>query len=443
MTLFSRATPSKVPVVIIINSVWTVKTKKAQIMRRRRPNQLSIKPAKAYILGKAGVGKSALIVRFMTRRFIGEYARAIEGTYKYHIETENEEVELEIADTAGENTAEKLSLISRRGDIFIILYSITDRSSFEEAKRIARFVKDSTADSVAIAIVANKCDLEHFRRVKYEEGESLSMELNCAFHEVTTSEDNKQAREVVQKSVSSFIRSREKMKDSGNLKVPSFVKRTPSFEKSEKKKRLGRFSQDSSKTLSRPFEFHTRMRRIEEGDGEDYKVNNNNNNNNRISNAFDSKNNDRVNKKDALSSEAINRTQGPFNVEKVKSATSKKLHSPTEKTGDYFNDDKPKIPFTVHKVKGSSAGELKRPLPVDKLRSRSSYNWTENSVSEEKPKQSSKGPFSLDRLRSQSTEKLRPSSSSDRPKSSTSSFTRMKDGLMGRTKALRRKPIYL
>lgn len=415
-------------------------------MRRRRPNQLSIKPAKAYILGKAGVGKSALIVRFMTRRFIGEYARAIEGTYKYQIETENEEVELEIADTAGENTAEKLSLISRRGDIFIILYSITDRSSFEEAKRIARFVKDSTADSVAIAIVANKCDLEHFRRVKYEEGESLSMELNCAFHEVTTSEDNKQAREVVQKSVSSFIRSREKMKDSGNLKVPSFVKRTPSFEKSEKKKRLGRFSQDSSKTLSRPFEFHTRMRRIEEGDGEDYKVNNNtnnNNNNNRISNAFDSKNNDRVNKKDALSSEAINRTQGPFNVEKVKSATSKKLHSPTEKTGDYFNDDKPKIPFTVHKVKGSSAGELKRPLPVDKLRSRSSYNWTENSVSEEKLKQSSKGPFSLDRLRSQSTEKLRPSSSSDRPKSSTSSFTRMKDGLMGRTKALRRKPIYL
>lgn len=431
------------PVVIIINSVWTVKTKKAQIMRRRRPNQLSIKPAKAYILGKAGVGKSALIVRFMTRRFIGEYARAIEGTYKYQIETENEEVELEIADTAGENTAEKLSLISRRGDIFIILYSITDRSSFEEAKRIARFVKDSTADSVAIAIVANKCDLEHFRRVKYEEGESLSMELNCAFHEVTTSEDNKQAREVVQKSVSSFIRSREKMKDSGNLKVPSFVKRTPSFEKSEKKKRLGRFSQDSSKALSRPFEFHTRMRRIEEGDGEDYKVNNNNNNNNRISNAFDSKNNDRVNKKDALSSEAKNRTQGPFNVEKVKSATSKKLHSPTEKTGDYFNDDKPKIPFTVHKVKGSSAGELKRPLPVDKLRSRSSYNWTENSVSEEKPKQSSKGPFSLDRLRSQSTEKLRPSSSSDRPKSSTSSFTRMKDGLMGRTKALRRKPIYL
>jgi len=38
----------------------------------------------------------------MTRRFIGEYARALEGTYRSHVEMENEEVELEIADTAGE-----------------------------------------------------------------------------------------------------------------------------------------------------------------------------------------------------------------------------------------------------------------------------------------------------------------------------------------------------
>lgn len=353
-----------------------------------------------------------------------------------------------------QNTAEKLSLICRQGDIFLILYSITDRSSFEEAKRIARFIKDSpNGDSVAIVIVANKCDLEHFRRVNYEEGKSLSIELNCAFHEVTTSEDNKQAREVVQSSVSSYIRHREKMKESGNLKVPSFVKRTPSFEKTEKKKRLGRFSQDSSKTPSRPFEIHTRMRRIEEGDGYDYKANNNNNNNNnRISDAVDGKHSESVNNKDALSlsrsvnGEAKNRTRGPFNVEKVKSASSRdkqKLHSPTEKTADHSNEDKPKIPFTVHKVKGSSASEWMRPLPVDKLRTPPSNNWTEHSVSEEKPKHSSKGPFSLDRLRSQSTEKLRASSSNDRPKSSTSSFTRMKDGLMGRTKALRRKPIYL
>ena len=337
-----------------------------------------------------------------------------------------------------QNTAEKLSLICRQGDIFFILYSITDRSSFEEAKRIGRFIKDSpNGDSVAMVIVANKCDLEHFRRVKFEEGSNLSTELNCAFHEVTTSEDSKQVREVVQNSVSSYLRHREKMKESGNLKVPSIAKRTPSFEKSEKKKRSSRNAQDSSKSPSRPFEIHPRMRQKEEGDGYDDKANNNNNNKS-VSEVYGS-----VNSKDLLaSSKRVN----PFNVEKVKSASSRdrqKLPSPTGKAADSSNDDKPKLPFTVHKVKGSSASaEWMRPLTVDKLRTSTSNYWAEQSVvSEEKPKHT-KGPFSLDRLRSQSTEKLRTPSSSDRQKS-TSSFTRMKDGLIGRTKALRRKPIYL
>lgn len=350
-----------------------------------------------------------------------------------------------------QNTAEKLSLICRQGDIFFILYSITDRASFEEAKRIGRFIKDSSnGDSVAMVIVANKCDLEHFRRVKFEEGNDLSTELNCAFHEVTTSEDNKQVREVVQSSVSSYLRHREKMKESGNLKVPSFVKRTPSFEKSDKKKRSSRNSQESSKTPSRPFEIHPRTRRKEEGDGS-YDKANNNNNNSRVSYVY-RKQNENSNDTSASSKRvngdvSKNRTHGPFNVEKVKSASQSrdrhKLPSPTGKAAESSNDEKPKIPFTVHKVKGSSASEWMRPLPVDKLRAPSSRYSTEHSASEEKPKHSSKGPFSLDRLRSQSTEKLRASSSNDRSTKSTSSFTRMKDGLIGRTKALRRKPIYL
>lgn len=344
-----------------------------------------------------------------------------------------------------QNTAEKLSLICRQGDIFFILYSITDRASFEEAKRIGRFIKDSPyGDSVAIVIVANKCDLEHFRRVKFEEGSDLSTELNCAFHEITTSEDNKQVREVVQSSVSSYLHHREKVKESEKLKVPSSVKRTPSFDKSDKKKRSIRNSQGSSKTPARPFEIHPRTRRKEEGDGSDDKANNNNNN--RVS-EVDGKHNENYNhmlssSKRVNGEASKNRTHGPFNVEKVKNASQsrdrQKLPSPTGKVADSSNDDKPKIPFTVHKVKGSSASEWMRPLPVDKLRTSTSNHLTEHSVPEEKPKHSSKGPFSLDRLRSQSTEKLRAASSDDR-----STFTRMKDGLIGRTKALRRKPIYL
>lgn len=409
-------------------------------MRRRRTAQLNIiKQPKVYILGKDGVGKSALLVRFITRRFIGEYAR-LEDCYSVQVEMENEDVELQIADTAGENTAEKLSLICRQGEMFFILYSITDRSSFEEAKRIGRFIKDSPqGDTVAMVIVANKCDLEHFRRVTKKEGSDLSAELNCEFHEVSTSEDCKKVREVVQNSLSNFIRQREKLKETGSLKVPSFVKRTPSFEK--KPKRSARNSQDNSKPVIRPFEIHPRMRLKEQGDGLDDKANNNS-----VSDVISRRNDNDKRSKDTLSSSKLFNTESsknrPFNVEKVKTASQsrdrQKLPSPSGK-----EEEKPKIPFTVHKVKGSSASEWMRPLPVDKLRAPTTHYWirTEQSVSEEKPK-TSKGPFSLDRLRSQSTEKLRASSSSERQRS-TSSFTRMKDGLIGRTKALRRKPIYL
>ena len=323
--------------------------------------------------------------------------------------------------------------------MFFILYSITDRSSFEEAKRIGRFIKDSPqGDTVAMVIVANKCDLEHFRRVTYEEGNDLSTELNCEFHEVSTSEDCKQVREVVQSSLLNFIRHREKLKETGSLKVPSNVKRTPSF---ERKKRPGRNSQDSFKSTIRPFEIRPRMRLKEEGDGYDDKANNNN------VYGVDGKQNENRNKESVALSKAINCESSknrPFHVEKVKNASQsrdrQKFPSSNVKASDASNEEKPKIPFTVHKVKGSSASEWMRPLPVDKLTNPTNY-WirTEQSVSEEKPK---KGPFSLDRLRSQSTEKLRPPSSNERSRS-TSSFSRMKDGLIGRTKALRRKPIYL
>lgn len=71
------------------------------------------------------------------------------------------------------------------------MYFIIDCFSFEEVKCIVCFIKDSIVDFVVIVIVVNKCDFEYFWWVKYEEGKSLLMELNCVFYEVIILEDNK------------------------------------------------------------------------------------------------------------------------------------------------------------------------------------------------------------------------------------------------------------
>lgn len=45
---------------------------------------------------------SALVVRFITKRFIGEYDPTLEKTYMFHTVMENEMIYFEILDTAGQ-----------------------------------------------------------------------------------------------------------------------------------------------------------------------------------------------------------------------------------------------------------------------------------------------------------------------------------------------------
>ena len=74
----------------------------------------------------------------------------------------------------------------RTGEGFLLVYSITDRQSFEEImtfqQQILR-VKDK--DYFPIILVGNKCDLEGERAVSKEEGQALARQFNCKFIETS------------------------------------------------------------------------------------------------------------------------------------------------------------------------------------------------------------------------------------------------------------------
>lgn len=90
-----------------------------------------------------------------------------------------------------QNTYSKLERCSAQGDVFFILYSVTDRSSFEEASRIGKFVKDRRNSCTSlITLVGTKRDLEHFRKVDETEGRKLASELDNAFYEISASSSN-------------------------------------------------------------------------------------------------------------------------------------------------------------------------------------------------------------------------------------------------------------
>lgn len=167
------------------------------------------KPLKVMVLGQSGVGKSALVVRFITKRFIGEYDPTLEKTYSYSTVIDNEMVYFEILDTAGQpHEAECLTLEPniRWAEAFILMYSVTDKCSFDECNRLKflinynkrrrRLVTNSTKEAlseVPVVLVGNKADQSGDRMVSLEDGQRRSREIGCVcFHEISVRESIEQ-----------------------------------------------------------------------------------------------------------------------------------------------------------------------------------------------------------------------------------------------------------
>ncbi|KAM4601641.1 ras-related and estrogen-regulated growth inhibitor [Polymixia lowei] len=146
-------------------------------------------PVKLLVLGTQNTGKTALCVRFLTRRFIGEYDHKKEMTYRCHRMVDQEPVDLEILDTTSKSSLSSLESYIRWADGFLLLYSITQRLSFLDVAQVKRFI-DHTKQSLVVptVLVANKADMEIGREVTTEEGQKLAKELRCGFKELSVAE---------------------------------------------------------------------------------------------------------------------------------------------------------------------------------------------------------------------------------------------------------------
>ncbi|XP_032869415.1 ras-related and estrogen-regulated growth inhibitor-like [Amblyraja radiata] len=161
----------------------------------KRAQQLAAcRTVRVAVLGQAAVGKTAITVRFITKRFIGEYDPTLETIYRHTFSVDGECVQFEILDTAGQE--EDAMLIEEKikwAEGFIIAYSVTDRCSFDEVLRL-RFlishihsnVKRCHSDTPPpVVIVANKKDLQYDRMVTTDEGSNIGQALKCPFFEVS------------------------------------------------------------------------------------------------------------------------------------------------------------------------------------------------------------------------------------------------------------------
>ncbi|MCH0629797.1 GTP-binding protein [Kocuria palustris] len=144
-----------------------------------------LKEYKLVVVGGGGVGKSALTIQLIQSHFVDEYDPTIEDSYRKQCTIDDEQVLLDVLDTAGQEEYSAMrEQYMRTGEGFLLVYSINLRNSLEELtafyEQILR-VKD--LDSVPVLVVGNKCDLEIERQVLFEEGQALANQFGCKFLE--------------------------------------------------------------------------------------------------------------------------------------------------------------------------------------------------------------------------------------------------------------------
>ncbi|KAK3202962.1 hypothetical protein GRF29_154g1322020, partial [Pseudopithomyces chartarum] len=142
---------------------------------------------KLVVVGGGGVGKSCLTIQLIQSHFVDEYDPTIEDSYRKQCVIDDEVALLDVLDTAGQEEYSAMrEQYMRTGEGFLLVYSITDRQSFEEImtfqQQILR-VKDK--DYFPMIVVGNKCDLDGERQVSTQEGQNLARQFGCKFIETS------------------------------------------------------------------------------------------------------------------------------------------------------------------------------------------------------------------------------------------------------------------
>ncbi|KAF4083026.1 hypothetical protein AMELA_G00135220 [Ameiurus melas] len=189
-------------------SIMFGKARTCNIVPEHEPAECNI-----VVLGAMGSGKSALTVKFLTKRFISEYDPNLEDTYSSEEMVDQQPVLVKVMDTADQDGPMNCERYLAWASAFLIVYSIDNRLSFEVCQQYVEAVTLYTKGlhpEAPIILVGNKVDMERYRQVNKTDGATLAARFGCLFFEVSACLDFVSVQNVFYEAVREVRREAER-----------------------------------------------------------------------------------------------------------------------------------------------------------------------------------------------------------------------------------------
>lgn len=142
---------------------------------------------KILMIGDSGVGKSNLLLRFVHNEFKQDSKSTIGVDFGTKMkEIQGKKLKAQIWDTAGQERYQAVTSFQYRGAVgALLVYDITKRQTFINAKEWLRKVHEFGDSQIIVSLVGNKSDLNHLRAVTTEEATAFAVENKLLFIETS------------------------------------------------------------------------------------------------------------------------------------------------------------------------------------------------------------------------------------------------------------------
>ena len=112
---------------------------------------------KVVLIGESGVGKTSILLRYVSNEFNSQQFSTLGLSYVDKIIQidNNKKIKLEILDTAGQEKFRSLAKAYYRNiDVGILVYDVTNKTSFEEIKNYwIKDIKEDNDDNISKKII--------------------------------------------------------------------------------------------------------------------------------------------------------------------------------------------------------------------------------------------------------------------------------------------------